>query len=103
MARRKIAPQSTGVRVRTAAHRSHDAKPIARCYVSRKDLASRKGVDMYFGKRSILLWISVALFCAAIVHAQTSEAELTGQVKDPSGAPVAGAKVTAMNQDTGFS
>jgi hypothetical protein len=36
-----------------------------------------------------------------MVAAQTSEAELSGMVKDPSGAPVAGAKVTATNQDTG--
>ncbi|HWZ33547.1 MAG TPA: carboxypeptidase regulatory-like domain-containing protein [Bryobacteraceae bacterium] len=56
---------------------------------------------MFSGKRSILLWISVALFSVAMVSAQISEAELTGIVKDPSGAPVAGAKVTAQNQDTG--
>lgn len=50
---------------------------------------------------SILFCILAALFCAAVIYAQTSEAELTGMVKDPSGAPVAGAKVTVTNQDTG--
>ena len=56
---------------------------------------------MFFGKRSILLLIPV--FCAGLAIGQTSEAELSGAVKDPSGAPVAGAKVTATNQDTGVS
>src|SRR5579885_1638201 len=56
---------------------------------------------MSFGKWSISLLILV--FCACLGLAQTSESELSGAVKDPSGAPVAGAKVTAANQDTGVS
>ncbi|HTA69466.1 MAG TPA: carboxypeptidase regulatory-like domain-containing protein [Bryobacteraceae bacterium] len=58
---------------------------------------------MFLGQRSILLLISAALLFAAGAIAQTSEAEMTGAVRDPSGAPVAGAKVTAANQDTGVS
>src|ERR1043166_5888757 len=56
---------------------------------------------MFFRTCSILILISV--LCAGLAIAQTSEAELSGDVKDPSGAPVAGAKVTATNQDTGVS
>ncbi len=56
---------------------------------------------MSFGTRSILFLIPV--FCTGLAIAQTSDAELSGAVKDPSGAPVAGAKVTATNQDTGVS
>ena len=56
---------------------------------------------MSFRTRTILLLIPV-LF-AGLAGAQTSEAELSGAVKDPSGAPIAGAKVTAANQDTGVS
>ena len=63
----------------------------------------KKGELMFFGQRSILLLISAALLCAAVAIAQTSEAELTGAVKDPSGAPVSGANVTATYQDTGVS
>jgi hypothetical protein len=54
-------------------------------------------------KRSILLTVSALVLCSAIAFAQTSEATLSGVVKDPSSAPVAGAKVTATNQDTGVS
>jgi hypothetical protein len=53
--------------------------------------------------RLILLLVFTALFCASVLSAQTAEATLTGIVKDPSGAPVAGGKVTATNQDTGVS
>ena len=58
---------------------------------------------MFSAKRSILLLTSIALFCASDLLAQTSDAVLAGSVKDPSSAPVAGAKVTATNQDTGIS
>ncbi len=51
----------------------------------------------------ILFLVFTALFCASVLTAQSSEATLSGTVKDPSGAPVAGAKVTATNQDTGVS
>ena len=56
---------------------------------------------MCFRKRSILFLIP--LFFAGLAFAQTSEAELSGAVRDPSASPVAGAKVTATNQDTGVS
>jgi Carboxypeptidase regulatory-like domain/TonB dependent receptor len=58
---------------------------------------------MFSRKSSILFLTSIALFSASVLMAQTSEADLFGVVKDPSGAPVASAKVTATNQDTGVS
>ena len=57
-----------------------------------------------FSRSSLILFLGfTALFCASVLNAQTSEATLSGTVKDPSGAPVTGAKVTATNQDTGVS
>jgi hypothetical protein len=56
---------------------------------------------MSFRKCSVVFFCLAALFCASQSFAQTSDADVTGVVKDPSGAPVTGAKVTATNQDTG--
>src|SRR4051794_16194958 len=55
----------------------------------------RLHVNLAWSFRGSLL----TLVLAAAAHAQT--AQLTGTVADPSGALVAGAKVTATNVDTG--
>ena len=44
----------------------------------------------------------LAVLMAGILAAQLSEADITGLVKDPSGAPIAGATVNLMNEDNGF-
>ncbi len=44
----------------------------------------------------------IATFAAGLAMAQIGDAEITGAVKDPTGAPVAGAAVTLTNQDSGF-
>ena len=52
-----------------------------------------------------LFWMAVLLLAAltaGIASAQSSEAEITGIVRDPSGAPVASTTVTLVNQDSGF-
>ena len=46
------------------------------------------------------LALSLAFLCLP-AYAQTSEAEIAGTIKDPSAAPVANAKVTVTNQDSG--
>src|SRR5260370_32206550 len=54
--------------------------------------------------RTTLRWTSavmVVLFLSAAAHAQVGAAEIAGVVKDPSGAPIAGAKVPLTNQDSG--
>ncbi len=57
---------------------------------------------MYSGDRRILLTsIIVASVLACVASAQTGDAEITGVVKDPAGAPVPAAKVTLANQDSG--
>src|SRR5579883_219836 len=55
---------------------------------------------MFLGNRGASLLIAAVLAGGGLL-AQTSEAELSGVVRDPSGAPVATAKVTVTNQDTG--
>lgn len=55
--------------------------------------------------RLLQLWASMAILVAltaGIAAAQIGDAEITGAVKDPSGAPVVGAMVTLTNQDSGF-
>jgi outer membrane receptor protein involved in Fe transport len=51
------------------------------------------------------LWILSAAFAflalAAVAFAQVGDAEISGIVTDPSGAPVAGAKLTLANEETG--
>src|SRR5277367_4561527 len=56
---------------------------------------------MFFRSCRILVLSLTALLCASSVSAQTAGADVSGTVNDPSGAPVAGSKVTATNQDTG--
>ena len=51
--------------------------------------------------RLFLVLIFVAVFTAGTASAQSSDAEITGVVRDPSSAPVAGAKVTLTNEDSG--
>src|SRR5262245_15998353 len=43
----------------------------------------------------------VAILIVSLAAAQAGDAEISGQVKDPSGAVVAGATVTATNQESG--
>jgi hypothetical protein len=57
---------------------------------------------MFAEKRSALLCIVIAGIGAAVAFGQASEAEITGLVKDPSGAAVSGATATLINQDSGF-
>src|SRR5579862_4062569 len=45
---------------------------------------------------------SIVLLLAGIVFAQVNTASLTGLIKDPTGAVIAGAKVTARNTANGF-
>jgi hypothetical protein len=49
----------------------------------------------------ILCLAAVSLFATSSGFSQIGEAEMAGAVKDPSGAPVAAAKVTLTNQDSG--
>ncbi|MDQ6706527.1 MAG: carboxypeptidase-like regulatory domain-containing protein, partial [Acidobacteriota bacterium] len=44
----------------------------------------------------------MAVSLTGIVFAQASDAEITGLIKDPSGAPVTSTVVTLINQDSGF-
>ncbi len=54
-----------------------------------------------FNRKCISLFISTLVFCSSGV-AQASDAEIAGGIKDPSGAPVASAKVTLTNEDSGL-
>jgi protocatechuate 3,4-dioxygenase beta subunit len=49
----------------------------------------------------VLCLVAVSLFAASTGFSQIGDAEMAGAVKDPSGAPVAAAKVTLTNQDSG--
>jgi hypothetical protein len=54
--------------------------------------------------RSILPWTSLwiaILLLTVMASAQVGDADIAGIVKDPSGAPIAAAKVTLTNQDSG--
>src|SRR6266849_380265 len=57
------------------------------------------GISMSFERG----WISVvaALFVVAVASAQSGDAEISGVILDPSRSPVAGAKVSLTNQDSG--
>src|SRR5882724_11973216 len=48
-----------------------------------------------------LTWAMVALLAAAVASAQSGDAEIAGMVQDPSSSPVASAKVSLTNQDSG--
>src|ERR1051326_8398730 len=48
-----------------------------------------------------LLFLCSLLLAAAILHGQTSTSEITGTVRDSSGAVIPGASVTATNESTG--
>jgi hypothetical protein len=55
-------------------------------------------------KHSASQWLSltiVASLLASIGFAQSSDAEIAGAIKDPSGTAIASAKVTLTNQDSG--
>ena len=47
-------------------------------------------------------WLSIFLFGAATVYAQTGQGTLTGSVTDSSGAIISGVSVIVRNQNTGF-
>jgi hypothetical protein len=49
-----------------------------------------------------VLSLSLILFCAALLQAQTSTSQLSGTVRDSSGAVIAGATVTLTNEATGI-
>jgi hypothetical protein len=53
-----------------------------------------------FHRRSVLVWAVILLSCAQLFAGVT--ASISGTVKDPSGAAVAGATVTATNVETGI-
>src|SRR5262249_48096043 len=53
--------------------------------------------------RSVLCFLCPLLLAIGRLHAQTTAAQITGRVTDPSDAIVAGAKVTATNAATGAS
>jgi len=44
----------------------------------------------------------LAVLMAGVAAAQASDAEIAGLITDPSGAAIAGAGVTLVNQDSGF-
>src|SRR5579864_1089491 len=58
---------------------------------------------MFSDRRWTLCWIlpSLAVFSVAVASAQSGNADITGVVKDPSGAPVANATLSLTNQDSG--
>src|SRR5690242_12803731 len=56
---------------------------------------------MSISERQILAAVFAALLTAAAAFGQAGDAEITGIVKDATGAVVAGASVTVANQDSG--
>src|SRR5438477_11048701 len=54
-------------------------------------------------RRALWVLLTVAAFIAlpVLILAQVGDAELSGVVTDPSGAPVAGAKLSLTNEDSG--
>src|SRR5712692_8066634 len=62
------------------------------------------GTNMFSERRWIRFSISAmaALLAAAVASAQSVDAEISGMVLDPSGSPVARAKVSLTNQDSGL-
>ncbi len=57
---------------------------------------------MIYGQRSFLGWsVILAVLVAGVAYAQSGDGEIAGLVKDPSGAPIAGAMLSLVNQDTG--
>src|SRR5258706_13673342 len=57
---------------------------------------------MIYGQRSFLGWSMIlAVLVAGVAYAQSGDGEIAGLVKDPSGAPIAGAMLSLVNQDTG--
>ena len=55
--------------------------------------------NRFFG---IIVGCALTLFaCVPVIHSQTVTGTITGEVTDPSGAVVAGARVSAHNVDTG--
>ena len=45
--------------------------------------------------------VIAVLYLSAAAWAQSSEAEIAGMVKDPSGGPVSAARLSLTNQDSG--
>src|ERR1051325_5721888 len=58
---------------------------------------------MFLSQRAIVRGIlrAVTTLLSGVTWAQVGDAEIAGTVKDPSGAPVPGAKITLTNQDSG--
>jgi hypothetical protein len=52
-------------------------------------------------RRAVPVCLLAAVFCVQTLHAQTSTAQITGRVSDPSDAVVAGAAIHVRNLDTG--
>src|SRR2546427_5097832 len=61
-----------------------------------------KGVSTMLTKRLILSGLSVIALSTILVHGQGTSGEISGTVKDPQGAAVAGATVMVTNLDTPF-
>src|ERR1043166_7023764 len=58
---------------------------------------------MFLSQRAVLpgILLAVTTLLSGVTWAQVGDAEIAGTVKDPSGAPVPGAKITLTNQDSG--
>src|SRR6266446_4394082 len=61
---------------------------------------ARRAINMLRPFRAA--WLSIFLFGAATVNAQTGQGTLTGSVTDSSGAIISGVSVIVRNQNTGF-
>src|ERR1700737_4170051 len=62
------------------------------------------GGDMNISKRNVLCMVAAALaalFMTVTASAQVGDAEISGTITDPSGGPVAGAKVSLTNDKSG--
>src|SRR6266852_4855937 len=68
-------------------------------------LSKRPGTMVTFPQRGVFMTllksVAVSLFVSGVILAQTSTSQITGTVRDSTGAVVPGAQVTATNEETG--